>query len=63
MQDYVMHIIILLCPQTAATHTSRDLKTSVAISWTAPPAGTGLIGFRYASVSAVNSDCFLHVGV
>ncbi|XP_065907241.1 putative defense protein 3 [Dysidea avara] len=35
---------------TAATHTNRADKTSVSLTWTAPPAGAGLIGFRYAVV-------------
>ncbi|XP_065906599.1 putative defense protein 3 isoform X2 [Dysidea avara] len=40
------------CSNTAATHTNANEKTSVALSWTAPPAGTGPIRFRYAFVEA-----------
>ncbi|XP_065907830.1 putative defense protein [Dysidea avara] len=35
---------------TAATHTDNNEKTLVALSWTAPPAGTGAISFRFAFV-------------
>ncbi|XP_065907202.1 putative defense protein [Dysidea avara] len=33
---------------TAATHTNGNQKTSVVLSWTAPPVGTGNITFRFA---------------
>lgn len=35
---------------SAATHTNRNEKTTVTLVWTAPPAGTGCICFRYAFV-------------
>ncbi|XP_065918054.1 uncharacterized protein [Dysidea avara] len=35
---------------TAATHTSRAEKTSVDLTWKAPPAGTGELCFRFAFV-------------
>ena len=45
--------------QTAATHTNRDLKRSVVVSWTAPPPGAGPIGFRYELVNFESSEeCF-----
>ncbi|XP_065907195.1 putative defense protein 1 [Dysidea avara] len=36
--------------ETAATHTNNTEKTYVRLYWTAPPAGTGTIRFRYAMV-------------
>ena len=39
-------MLFCLFLQTAATHTNANEKTSVALSWTAPPAGTGAIRFR-----------------
>ncbi|XP_065906698.1 uncharacterized protein [Dysidea avara] len=37
---------------TAATHTNGNVKTSVILSWTAPPIGTGAIRFRFAFVDS-----------
>ncbi|XP_065907242.1 putative defense protein Hdd11-like [Dysidea avara] len=37
---------------TSATHTNPDLKDMVMLPWTAPPAGTGGIYFRYAFVES-----------
>ena len=31
--------------QTAVTHTNNNEKTSVQLTWTAPPMGTGAIYF------------------
>ena len=45
--------------QTAATHTDNDGKTSIVLTWMAPPAGTGAIRFRYhgklCNVSCIDS--------
>ena len=38
--------ICMLSTQTAATHTNRNEKTSVILTWKAPPLGTGSIHFR-----------------
>ena len=35
--------------QTAATHIDGSQKTSITLSWKAPPAGTGAIRFRYVA--------------
>ena len=51
-----MHTVHL---QTAATHTNRDLKRSIVVSWTAPPPGAGPIGFRYEVIKFESSkECF-----
>jgi len=42
----ITYLCWCVCTQTAATHTNDNEKSSVSLSWTAPPAGTGAIRFR-----------------
>jgi len=48
-------VVFCLFLQTAATHTNAENKTSVPLSWTAPPVGTGPIRFRCVCYINVNA--------
>jgi len=60
---YSQHIVYALL-QTAATHIDSNFKSSVSLSWTAPPAGAGAIGFRYEFVCkivcAIHKSCHVY---
>ena len=42
--------------QTAITHSNRDDKNFIDLTWTAPSAGTGALVFRYVSMHGNNKQ-------
>ena len=45
LRMYKNFVFLYTCFQTAVTHPSRALKSSVTLTWTAPAEGTGELTF------------------